>query len=121
MALALRIEKEFEGLHLQVKRAVQLAFGRVPQKQEWARLKNYVLKMHDYHRNHIPAKKEYPTSITRSLVEENTGKSFEYKEILPAFEKYNADKKAHEISSETRALADLCLVLFNANEFLYVY
>ena len=121
MALALRIEKEFEGLHLQVKRAVQLAFGRVPQKQEWDRLKNYVLKMQDYHRNHIPAKKEYPTSITRSLVEENTGESFEYKEILPAFEEYNADKKAHEVSSETRALADLCLVLFNANEFLYVY
>ena len=121
IALALRAEKEFEDLHMQVKRVVQLAFGRVPEKKEWDRLEKYVRKMRGYHLENKPQKPTYPTSITRSLVEEATGLPFEYEEILPAFEDYHADKKAHEVSPQTRALADLCLILFNANEFMYVY
>ena len=120
-ALALRSEKEFKDLRMQVKRVLQLAFGRVPEKDEWDRLENYVEKMRKYHLKHEPEKTSYPTSITRSLVEEATGQPFEYEEILPAFEHYQADKKPHEVSPQTRALADLCLVLFNANEFMYVY
>ena len=121
MALALRTEKEFENLRMQVKRVVQLALGRVPEKSEWDRLENYVKKMREYHLEHEPERPTYPTSITRSLVEEATGLPFEYEEILPAFQNYHADKKAHEVSPNTRALADLCLVLFNTNEFMYVY
>ena len=121
IALALRIKDEFDDIHLQVKRAVQLAYGRVPNSDEWDRLKKYVKKMELYHHSSKPEPKEYPTSITRSLVEENTGDTFEYKEILPVFEDYQKDKKAHELSPETRALSDLCLVLFNSNEYIYVY
>jgi len=121
IALALRVEKEFDTLHLQVKRAVQLAFGRVPDKVEWERLKQYVTKMRAYHAKHEPEKIVYPTSITRSLVEEFTGQPFKYEEILPVFENYVADKKPADVSINTRALADLCLLLFNSNEFVYVY
>ena len=77
--------------------------------------------MEKHHIEHKPDRPEYPTSITRSLVEEATGLPFEYEEILPAFENYQADKKSHEVDPKTRALADLCLVLFNTNEFMYVY
>ena len=121
IALALRAEKEFENLHLQVKRAVQLAYGRVPDKVEWERLKQYVTKMRVYHAKHKPAPVKYPTAITRSLVEELTGQPFEYEEILPVFEDYVRDKKPADVSTQTRALADLCLLLFNSNEFIYVY
>ena len=121
IALALRIKDEFEDIHLQVKRAVQLAYGRVPNSDEWDRLKKYVRKMEAYHHSSKPEPQEYPTSITRSLVEENTGDTFEYEEILPVFEDYQRDKKSHELSPETRALSDLCLVLFNSNEYIYVY
>jgi hypothetical protein len=121
IAFALRVEKEFDTLHLQVKRAVQLAFGRVPDKQEWERLEQYVDKMKKHHQMHKPEKPRYPMSITRSLVEETTGLPFEYEETLPAFENYKADKKASAVKPSTRALADLCLVLFNTNEFMYVY
>ena len=120
-ALAIRIHKETQDLHTQIKRAVQLVFGRVPSSQEWDRLEKYVMRMTSYHQAHKPESKVYPTSITRSLVEENTGESFEYEEILPAFKNYKADKKAHEVNHSTRALADLCLILFNSNEFMYVY
>ncbi len=121
IALALRAEKEFDTLHLQVKRAVQLAYGRVPDKVEWERLKQYVTKMRAYHAKHKPTPVKYPTAITRSLVEELTGQPFEYEEILPVFEDYVRDKKPADVSVETRALADLCLLLFNSNEFMYVY
>ncbi len=121
IAMALRVEKEFNTLHLQVKRAVQLAFGRVPDQAEWQRLKHYVTKMQQYHAKHQPEEVKYPKSITRSLVEELTGQPFEYEEILPAFEKYVPDKKPADVNANTRALADLCLLLFNSNEFIYVY
>ena len=121
IALALRAEKEFDTLHLQVKRAVQLAYGRVPDKVEWERLKQYVNKMRAYHANHEPSAVEYPTAITRSLVEELTGQPFEYEEILPVFEDYVRDRKPADVSARTRALADLCLLLFNSNEFVYIY
>ncbi len=120
-ALAIRIGKETHDLHEQVKRAVQLVCGRVPTSQEWDRLQKYVKRMTSYHQSHKLEPKVYPTSITRSLVEENTGESFEYEEILPAFKNYIADKKAHEVNHSTRALADLCLILFNSNEFMYIY
>ena len=121
IALALRIEKEFPDLHSQIKRAVQLVYGRVPSAVEWDRLKKYVQKMTTYHHSSEPLAVEYPSSITRSLVEENTGETFEYQEILPVFEDYQQDRKADEVSAKTRALSDLCLVLFNSNEFMYVY
>ena len=121
IALAIRAEKEFDTLHLQVKRAVQLAYGRVPDKVEWERLKQHVTKMRAYHAKHEPSAVEYPTSITRSLVEELTGQPFEYEEILPVFEDYVRDLKPADVSAKTRALADLCLLLFNSNEFMYIY
>ena len=69
IALALRAEKESDTLHMQVKRVVQLAFGRVPDKVELERLEQYVIRMQGYHARHQPEKVEYPKSITRSLVE----------------------------------------------------
>ena len=93
----------------------------MPDKVEWERLKQYVLKMRAYHARHKPEPVKYPRSITRSLVEELTGQPFEYEEILPVYENYVRDKKPADVSSNTRALADLCLLLFNSNEFVYVY
>jgi hypothetical protein len=56
------------------------------------------------------------------LVEEFTGQAFEYVEWLNVYEKeYQADPKAWDVKPETRALADICLTLFNAHEFAFVY
>jgi hypothetical protein len=77
--------------------------------------------MEEYHRTVEPESTEYPTKIMRSLVEEFSGDTFEYQEILPAFESYQSDLKASDVDPETRALADICLLLFNTNEFAYVY
>jgi hypothetical protein len=53
-------------------------------------------------------------------VEEFSGEPFDYQEILPAFAAYQPDVKPADVSAETRALADLCLLLFNTNEFIFL-
>ena len=58
--LALRTEKEFENLRMQVKRVVQLALGRVPEVG-MGQLENHAEKMREYHLDMNPA--TYPTSI----------------------------------------------------------
>ena len=45
----------------------------------------------------------------------------EYEEELDIYQSYLPDLKDTDVDVETRALADLALVLFNTNEFLYVY
>ena len=121
IAFALRIEREREGLSDQVKRAIQLAFGRLPTQDEQTKLEAYVSEMREYHKFTKAEKPEFPTEITRSLVEEFTGEPFEYEEILPVYKDYIADKQAADVGPETRALADLCLLLFNSHEFVYLY
>jgi len=54
-------------------------------------------------------------------VEELTGQPFEFIEKLNVFEDYVPDSKPWTVSADTRALADVCLLLLNSNEFLYVY
>ena len=78
-------------------------------------------EMKEYHTRHQPKEIHYPTQITRSLVEEFSGKPFEYEEILPAYENYQPNIKPAAVEPSTRALADMCLVLLNANEFVYLY
>ena len=121
IAFALRIEKETNRTKSQIVRAFELALGRKPDRKEISRMTDYLEDMRVYHKRFEPKPVEYPKEITRSLVEEFSGKPFEYTEILPIFEEYIPDAKASDVSPETRALADLCLVLFNSHEFVYVY
>ncbi|MFT7512654.1 MAG: hypothetical protein ACI9QL_001862 [Candidatus Omnitrophota bacterium] len=121
IAFALRVEGEASEIGEQVKRAFHTIYQRNPTAGEGTRLAAYVRDMQAYHRIHSPEPTTYPTEITRSLVEEFTGAPFEYTEILPAFKNYVRDKKPEDVGPEIRALADLCLVLFNSNEFMYIY
>ena len=47
--------------------------------------------------------------------------SFTFTETLFEYHDYVPDLQPHQVDARTRGLAQLCLVLFNANEFLYVY
>ena len=121
IALAVRIQKEAENTAGRVNRAFHLALGRAPSDDERQSMLQYVGEMTDYHQKHKPQPIRYATEITRSLVEEFSGRPFQYKEWLPVFENYVPDAKPDTVSAETRALADMCLLLFNTNEFVYLY
>jgi len=121
IAFAQRLEQEADDRDAQIVRAFELALGRKPDSEESDHMRAYLDRMTAHHEAHDPEPKTYPTRVTRSLVEEFTGKPFEYEEILNRFEDYVPDVKAWQVEPETRALADLALLLFNSNEFAYVY
>ncbi|MEM8668991.1 MAG: PSD1 and planctomycete cytochrome C domain-containing protein [Planctomycetota bacterium] len=104
-----------------IQRVIQLAYRRTATTAEQTQLLEYLKEMQAYHAEHDPQPLEYPKQVTRSLVEEFTGEPFEFIEKLNVYENYVPDAKPWTVDSDTRALADVCLLLFNANEFLYVY
>lgn len=59
--------------------------------------------------------------VRRDAVEENTGEKFTFIERLYAYDDFVSDLRPEDASVDARALADVCLVLFNTNEFVYVY
>jgi hypothetical protein len=54
------------------------------------------------------------------MVEELTGEMVYWDEDLSVLKEYERDLMPWEVDGPTRALADVCLVLMNSNEFLYV-
>ncbi len=121
IAFALRLERETQPVSKQIARAFRLAYLREPEADELRMMSDYMYAMQAHHRSHKPEPAPYPTRVKRSLVEEFSGKPFDYEEWLPVFEDYRPDVKAWQVAPDTRALADLCLLLFNSNEFVYVY
>ena len=119
-ALAARISGEgFRGAEA-VDRAFRLTLGRPATAAERSRLADFLAVAAEEHAHTAPEPPVYPTRITRSLVEEFSGEPFNYEEILPAFENYEPDRKPSDLTPAERALADVCLLLFNSNAFAYV-
>jgi hypothetical protein len=73
------------------------------------------------HRTISVAKPAIPREVVRDAVEENTGEKFSFVEPLEVAADFISDRHISEVPPETRGLAELCLVLLNANEFAYVY
>ena len=122
IAFALRLQKERPADAVkQIRRAVELAYGRDATAKEQTLLLDYLNEMQAYHRKHKPKPVKYPTKVVRSLVEEFTGEPFEFIEKLNVYEDYVPDAKPWTANADARALADVCLLLLNSNEFVYVY
>jgi len=64
---------------------------------------------------------EYPREVVREAVEENTGVRFQFVEPLEIYDDFVPDLGPSQVDARTRGFAELCLVLFNSNEFTYVY
>jgi hypothetical protein len=62
-----------------------------------------------------------PREVRREAIEENTGEKFSFHENLHAYADFVPDLRPADCDARTRALADVCLVLLNTNEFAYVY
>ncbi len=120
VALADELIRTSQDDAMAVSKAFLRILGREPVDDETQQLFTF---LNDSVRNRTKegaAPRGYPTEITRSLVEEFSGQPFEYREILPKFITYEADLKMENLSAEGRALADVCLLLMNTNEFLFV-
>ena len=95
------------------------AYGRPPDPEEsQATLQHW----HQMERVQAAIKyqpREYPITVARQAVEENTGEPFTFTERLFEFEDYIHDLQPNETDARTRALADVCLAVLNSNEFVF--
>lgn len=120
IALADRLKKENRNQESTVERVFLLVFGREPSAKE----KAICLE----HWNNAIADEEgiayekagLPTRLTRTVMAEKTGEPYDFIEYMPTFETYKPDKQLADVDASTRALAHLCVALFNSNEFAYL-
>ena len=104
-----------------VETAFDLALGRKPNAAELAALQTHWQAMIKHQETLTVAKAKAPTSVLREAVEENTGEKFRFNEPLHVYKDFTPDLQPSDVDARTRVLADVCLVLFNSNEFSYVY
>ena len=121
IAFAHRMKNVASSLEEQIAFGLRWAWNREASEEEIGKAKMFVEKMIAHHKDNPPVKQTYPVEVKRRMFEEMTGEPFEYTERLDIYANYTPDLKAWEVDVQTRALADLALVLFNSNEFIYVY
>jgi len=121
ISLANRLRKEHGTLEKQLSEAISYTLNRPASEEEIVKSKSYWEKMVIYHQENPFPTEEFPSSVEREMFEEMTGELFQFVEDLEVYNNYQMDLKTWEVDPETRALADFCIVLFNSNEFIYVY
>jgi len=121
LAMAIRVEEERATEAGRIARTFRRALGRMPTEDELESASLYLAEMTALHVKSAPTKAALPVEIEREMFEEMAGEPFTYIEKLDVYEDYAPDAKPWDVGPETRALSDLCLLLLNANEFIYVY
>ena len=58
--------------------------------------------------------------VRRGMIEELTGDMVTWEEELTGMKEYQRDLMPWQVPAETRALAEVCLVLFNSSEFVFL-
>jgi len=120
LAFGARLQTETSDVTKQIERAFQLALGRPPSNEEKELVGQHLSEMTRYYKqNPPPARQERPPAEL-SITSELTGENVRFKAAPPPW-KYENNLSANEVSAETRALADVALVLFNSNEFAYMH
>jgi hypothetical protein len=121
LALADRLMRSSHDPHERVRLAFQNIYGRDPTRDEQVACESHVLAMTAHHEKHTPVRRELPTSVKRETIDQHTGAPVRWEEKLHWLIDYERDLMPWEVDAKTRGLAELCLVLFNSNEFVYVY
>ena len=104
-----------------IARAFELTFGRQPISAETQACLAHWEKMAARHGRLVLAPPQRPTEVVCEAVEENTGEKFTFAERLNIAGDFVPDLQPADVDARTRGLAEVCLVLMNANEFIYVY
>ena len=119
LALANRVLKEKPSDA--ITRTFQLTYGRPPSPVEKAACTTHWHTMVSKQAAITFKQPHPPLSVKRDAVEENTGEKFSFHEKLPGYADFIPDLQPADVDAQTRALADVCLVLLNSNEFVYLY
>jgi Protein of unknown function (DUF1553) len=120
LAFAKRLETMTKDRARQIELAFQLAFQRAPTPREKRQALTHLAAMTAHHRVHRPAPLAPRMPAIAAVNSEYNGATFRFTEDQD-WSRYEYNLSPGQVSTETRALAELCLVLLNANEFVYVY
>lgn len=120
LAFALRLLQENRDDRATVNRAFQLALGRDAGELELTDCVTLWSQATDEEATKTYQPRAYSHKIKRTVMAEKTGEPYSFEEILPAFVGYQADLQPSDVDARTRGLAQVCLVLFNLNEFSYL-
>ena len=120
LAFAARLLREAAGDRAVMERAFSLALGRPASPGEIAACLVHwkAALLEEQGRVHKP--EAFPVKIRRKVMAEKTGRPYEFWEHLPAYESYVPDLRRSDVDARTRGLAEVCLVIFNLNEFAYL-
>ena len=120
LAFAARVEAAGGDTNAKLNRAFLYALNRLPREQERRSAVEFVRKRMADQGQRQPAAKSARVPLVRSITSELTGAEVRIEEDAdPAH--YEENLQLRDVPAETRALAELALVLFNLNEFVYVY
>ncbi len=119
LALATRVLKEKPADV--IGRVFLLVYGRAPSVDEKTACEAHWQQMEKKQAALRFSKFKPPLTVKRDAVEENTGEKFSFQEKLPGYAEFVPDLQPADCDARTRALADVCLVLMNSNEFSYLY
>jgi len=117
LAFAARVEKAGGD---RIETAYRYALNRAPRDAEKAQVREFLAKMTAEYRGEAPPPRPDRKPLVRSITSELTGNEVKVEEDVDPVQ-YEENLQAADAGPETRALADLALVLFNSNEFVYVY
>lgn len=121
LTMANRVVRETNNDRAALVRCFQLAFSRDPTPQE---LDDFLGQWQATERSlpeQAPARIAPPRQVVRNAVDESTGEEFSFVEQLFSNADFVPDLQPASVDRHIRALADVCLVILNSNEFLYVY
>jgi hypothetical protein len=104
-----------------IERVYQRVHGRSPDASERAACLSHLARMAEHHRSHSVPAMAVPLVVKRNMIEELTGEPIAWTETLDLLKNYKPDRQMADLDPPTRALAEVCLVLLNSNEFLYLY
>ena len=121
IALAKRVLEETKNEKAAIDRAFLLVLGRRAADEEVVTCLDHWRAMVPVQENAVYPEFKPPLTVRREAVEENTGEKFAFDEELHAYADFVPDLQPGDCDVRTRAFADVCLALMNANEFVYVY
>jgi mono/diheme cytochrome c family protein len=119
IALAVAITKGYLTIDERIRSAFSRVFGREGTSDELEICRKHWEASLNRHRAEVLKPVALPTHVKRGMIEEFTGEMVYWDEELPLAD-YQRDTMPWDVGPDVRALADVCLVLLNSNEFLYV-
>lgn len=120
LEFALRLQRERFTPDSQIERAFELAFNRLPTRQEMKLSLRHFEQLRALYENSPAQARPTRSPIVHAITSELTGETFRFTQLEPEVE-YELGPHPSDLTPHGRALAGIALSLLNANEFLYVY